>query len=639
MQNGENENYSKQNPNIMQLGSLKLDSSMNTIKLDFQQNRNEKTELDCDSPEKLYVESDFEPLPEKTNFLSIHLGKIFETFSRFFLTNQQSIQWISAFIILIFYTVFFIWSIKCNFIKRTLFIVEDNIRLIWISSILYAVVIYKVIMEICKYKQVKFSNNILKNCASNEFYKKLQWTIYGLLWVLIGIYVLYIAIVYNLYNLVSLSGIIILILISFCLSTAPHMINWKPVITGILLQFLLALLILTTSFGYEIFRFLGERVTEFLNHTEAGCIMVFGQDFAKHFVAFRILPIIVFLSSIISVLYYLGVIQLLVISLGIIMQKLMGTTCGESLNAAGNIFLGMCESPLLIRPLIGRMTNSELHAVMTGGFATIAGSVLGAYIGFGAPANHLISASVMSAPAALAISKLMYPETKKSKNTKKDIRNLPKSPYKNIVEATTAGASESIPLVANIAVNLIAFVAILAFLNSILAWLGERACMSKKLSFELLCSFFFWPLSLFMGVHIGDCRKVAELIGVKTFLNEFIAFQKLGILLSNRKILDSVNQTFAKVAYGYDDVFIHYNNGTNVTLHGGIIQQNRSVVIATYALCGFANFGSVGILLSSLGTMIPHRRSDLSKMIIRAMIAGNIACFLTACIAGLFYKE
>nr|AKN21616.1 slc28a-1 [Schmidtea mediterranea] len=625
--------------NNIQMEDFKLDNSSTKPLEDSVISDPTSDAIDKDSEDKLYVESDFEMLPEKENWFSMKLSTLNNISSRLITNHKTLLKWVIGLTLLAFYTALFLWSMICKTKSDTLWKLEDNVRFLWLSLCLFAVVIYKVVMIILTKMNVEIQCSQWNTEKCQKTKQIIFYVCCGIICFGIGIYIIYTAIVNEPYNLVSLLGIILLLLISYVFSTAPHMVNWKPVLLGIILQFVFAFLILTTSAGFETFKFLGDRVTEFLQHTEAGCIMVFGKDFAHHYFAFRILPIIVFLSSIMSVLYYLGVIQLLVVGLGTAMQKFMGTTCGESLNAAANIFLGMTESPLLIKPLLGRMTNSELHAIMTGGFATIAGSVLGAYIGYGAPANHLISASVMSAPAALAVSKLMCPETKKSKNTKKDLKYLPKSPYKNIVEATTAGASDSIPLVANIAVNLIAFVAILAFFNATLKWIGERICMSRILSFELICSYIFWPLALSMGVYIQDCRKIAELMGIKTFLNEFIAYERLGILINNRKIYDSLNKTLEKTIVQNDDIFIYYQNGTNTTLTGGVLMQNRSVVIATYALCGFANFGSMGILLSSLSTMIPHRRPDLSKLIVRAMIAGNIACFLTACIAGLFYKE
>ncbi|KAK3588023.1 hypothetical protein CHS0354_012069 [Potamilus streckersoni] len=206
-----------------------------------------------------------------------------------------------------------------------------------------------------------------------------------------------------------------------------HQVNWRPVFWGLTLQFIFALLILRWNVGYDIFLWLGDRVQEFLAHADRGSEFIFGKNtYQHHFFAFKVLPVIVFFSSIVSVLYYLGVMQLVIRNLARFMAWIMETSPAESLNAAGNIFIGQSEAPLLIRPFIKEMTNSELHAVLTGGFATIAGSVMAAYILMGVPANHLLSASVMSAPAALAMSKLFYPETKKSKSRAENVYNMEK---------------------------------------------------------------------------------------------------------------------------------------------------------------------------------------------------------------------
>ncbi|XP_064648425.1 solute carrier family 28 member 3-like isoform X2 [Lineus longissimus] len=463
------------------------------------------------------------------------------------------------------------------------------------------------------------------------------------------------------YNLVGLAGLAGYILLFYICSHNPAKVKWRPVIWGLLLQFVFALLILRTRWGFLAFRWLGERVTEFLLHTDFGSKFVFG-NIELHFFAFKLLPVVVFFSTIISLLYYLGWMQVVIRKVAWVMQITMGTTAGESLNAAGNIFIGQSEAPLLIRPLIQNMTRSEIHAVMTGGFATIAGSVLGAFIFFGAPANHLLSASVMSAPAALAMAKLFYPETEKSRTTAKDVVHMEKSQERNIIDALSTGASQSIKLVANIAVNLIAFLAVLHFLNGTLEWLGRRVGLGvcdddpneeqeyPCLSLELISSYLFCPLALMMGTTLQHCRQMGHLIGLKTFLNEFVAYDYMGQLIRNSNahlnytqihnithLTPGVPAYDAAVRHHFDDI-IHLLNNSRV-LKGGVLDE-RSTVIATYALCGFANFGSVGIMVAALTAMAPNRKSDIASwsVAMRAMIAGNVACFMTACIAGLLYS-
>ncbi|XP_065057044.1 solute carrier family 28 member 3-like isoform X2 [Rhopilema esculentum] len=409
-------------------------------------------------------------------------------------------------------------------------------------------------------------------------------------------------------RLVSFVGLIVYIILGFLFSKHRARVIWRPVIWGFGLQFVFGLLILRTEPGRVFFKWLGDRVSIFLQFSDAGAKFIFGDLFMNHFFAFKVLPVVVYFSAFVYMIYYLGIMQVVIKKIAWVMQISMGTSAAESLNAAGNIFIGQTEAPLLIRPFLPDLTKSEMHAVMTGGFATIAGSVLGAYIAYGVSASHLLSASVMSAPAALAISKLMYPETKVPKTKNVDDIHIEKGKEKNFIEALAAGASMSILLVANIAVMLIAFLAMKEFLNAILCWLGGM--FGKCVTFELICSYVFMPFAYVMGVAWDDCFVVAELLGIKTFVNEFVAYEKLSELIKNRR---------------------QNLSGTKLSL--------RSEIIATYALCGFANIGSIGVQIGGLSALAPQRRSDLASVAVRAMIAGTIACFMTACIAGILYQD
>lgn len=443
-------------------------------------------------------------------------------------------------------------------------------------------------------------------------------------------------------NLISCGGLCFYILFMFIFSHNPSKVKWRPVFWGVALQVIFAVLILRTSWGYDAFSWLGNRVTEFLANTDAGSIFVFGENYEAVFFAFKVLPVVVFFSTVVSVLYYLGVMQSVIKQLGRFLSWCLGTSPAESVNAAGNIFIGQTETPLMIRPFLADMTKSEIHAVMTGGFATVAGSVMAAYILYKVPANHLLSASVMSAPAALAMSKLFYPETQTPKHSGADAFNMAKGTERNLIEAASNGASMSIKLVANIAVNLIAFVALLQFVNSTLVWFGDRVGYDD-FTFQLVCSYVFWPLAFLMGVDYKDCRVVAELLGIKTFLNEFVAYVTLSKYIKNKLALEEYLMNATKNVTGNLTGLWEHRAGdiylfdTDTTLKEGLI-SDRSVVIATYALCGFSNLASMGVQLGGLGALAPTRKSDMSKIVVRAMIAGNVACFMTACIAGLFYE-
>ncbi|VDN09082.1 unnamed protein product [Dibothriocephalus latus] len=339
------------------------------------------------------------------------------------------------------------------------------------------------------------------------------------------------------------------------------------------MQFILGLITLRTKAGYNFFKFLGEMMSTFLKNTAEGSGFVFGD--LPHF-GFTVLPVVIFFSSFISILFHLGVISILIEKPSALAKKVMGTTGPETLNAIANMFVGMTEAPLITRPYLHLMTGSELHAIMVNGFASVAGSVLAAYIKFGVSPHDLMIACVMSAPAGLAISKILHPETKRA----------PLASLKSL---------ESVKI-------------LYRFMNGLLTWFGERAQIPTPLTFELIFSYLLWPVAFTMGVPQEDCFKVAELIGVKMMLNEFAAYKSL--------------------------VTGHLLNASYNFLSTACFQSDRAVLIVTYCLCGFANIGSIGIMLGSMVTMLPHRRNELSGMVLSAMIGGTVACFLTGSFAG-----
>ncbi|XP_040897932.1 solute carrier family 28 member 3-like [Toxotes jaculatrix] len=413
-------------------------------------------------------------------------------------------------------------------------------------------------------------------------------------------------------QLVSFFGLLLFIFLMLLFSKHPFRWSWRTLLSGTALQFVFGLLILRTKFGLGALAWLGKQVEMFMSFTDVGSKFVFGASYTDHFFVFKVMPILVFLSSVISILYYVGFMQWLICKLGLIMQVAMGTSPAESVAAAGNIFLGQTESALLIRPYISGLTCSEIHAVMTGGFAGVSGTILGAFISFGVEATHLLTASLMSAPASLAIAKTFWPETETPNVTTCDLK-MDKGESSNVLEAASQGASCAVGLVANIVVNLISFLALLAFFDAVLSWLGGMLDC-PQLSFALICSYVFMPLAFMMGVSWEDSFIVAELIGIKTFLNEFVAYQKLSELIKRRK------------AGGPEYV---NNVKQYISVH--------SETIATYALCGFSNFASLGMLVGGLSAMAPDRRSDISSCGLRALIAGSVSCFMTACIAGMLY--
>ncbi|XP_071669799.1 sodium/nucleoside cotransporter 2-like isoform X3 [Patagioenas fasciata] len=414
-------------------------------------------------------------------------------------------------------------------------------------------------------------------------------------------------------QLISLAGFGFLVLLLFACSKHHCAVSWRAVFWGLGLEFLFGLFVLRTTPGVQAFQWLGDQVQVFLGYTTAGSGFVFGNTLIQDVFAFQTLPIIVFFSCVMSILYYLGIMQWLILKISWVLQVSMGTTPTETLSVAGNIFVGQTEAPLLIRPYLADMTYSEVHAVMTGGFSTIAGSVMGAYISFGIDAALLIAASVMAAPCALAMSKLVYPEVEESKFKGKASVYLASGEERNILEAASNGAAASVGLVANIAANLIAFLAVLEFINAALRWFGEMVDI-EGLSFQVICSYVLMPVAFLMGADWADSPLVAELLGIKIFLNEFVAYQQLATYKRNR--LSGLEE---------------WDGSRKQWI------SERAETIATFALCGFANLSSIGIMLGGLASLVPERKGDFASIVLRALFTGICVSMLNACLAGLLH--
>ncbi|MEL6853746.1 MAG: NupC/NupG family nucleoside CNT transporter [Cyanobacteria bacterium J06607_13] len=398
-------------------------------------------------------------------------------------------------------------------------------------------------------------------------------------------------------RLTALLGLGVFIAFAYLTSVNRKAVRWQPVLWGFALQIIFALLILRTAAGLAVFQWLGNAVSTFLDYSDAGASFVFGENYQDFFFAFKVLPTIIFFSAVISLLYHYGILQRAVNLIAQLMMRTMKTSGSETLSAAGNIFVGQTEAPLLIKPYVDSMTMSELHAVMTGGFATIAGGVLAAYVSFGVPAEHLIAASVMSAPAALAISKIMFPETETSPTQGKVSIPVERSSA-NGIDAMATGALDGLRLALNVGAIIIAFLGVLAALNAFIGFVGGLVGF-PGLSLEVILAALLAPIAWLMGVPWADCSAVGTLLGKKTILNEFIAYLDLQALIEQESI------------------------------------SERAIIIATYALCGFANIGSIGIQIGGIGGIAPNRQGDLAKIGVRAMVAGTLACFTTACIAGM----
>ena len=400
-------------------------------------------------------------------------------------------------------------------------------------------------------------------------------------------------------RLISLVGLFVMLGIAYALSEKKKAIQWRTVISGVVLQIVFGLFILKTDIGRNIFDSIGRGFNAILGYTGEGAKFLFGglavpSDNLGFIFATMVLPTIIFMSALMSVLYHIGIMQKVVEVVARVMMKAMKTSGAESLAAAANIFVGQTEAPLVIKPFVNKMTKSEIMCLMTGGMATVAGGVLAAYVGFGIDAGHLLAASVMSAPAALVCAKLMVPEVEESVTAGVVKVDLPKVSA-NVVDAAATGASDGMRLAVNVGAMLLAFIALIAMLNGILGGIGSLLGF-PTLSFELIMGYINAPVAWIIGVPWEDCLKVGSILGKKLVLNEFV---------------------------GYLDL---------IAAKGQI--SERATVLTTYALCGFSNFSSIAIQIGGIGTMAPEKRPMLASYGIKAMIGGTLACYMTACIAG-----
>ena len=392
----------------------------------------------------------------------------------------------------------------------------------------------------------------------------------------------------------GLLGIIAILVLCYLLSSHKKAIQLRVVLWGLGLQFAFAFLVLKTGFG-RVFDAASKGVNALLHYSEAGSSFVFGNVLGSNaqfgvVFAFQVLPIVIFIASFFSILYYLGVMQWLVKFMAIVMQRVMGASGAEATNVAASIFMGQTEAPLTIKPFLAGLTESELFTVMVSGMAHVSGAVMGAYVLMAhVDAKHLLTAVIMTAPATIMLSKILKPEVDQPA-TAGDVKVTVEKPGVNIIDAAARGAGDGLQLALNIGAMIIAFLSLIAMVNGILGAIFH-------ISLQEIFGKLFAPVAWLLGVRFEDCATIGSLLGTRLVLNEFIAFQALGPL---EKTMDP-----------------------------------RSFVIATYALCGFANLSSIAIQIGGIGALAPSRKSDLARLGLKAVLAGTLANFMTACIAGM----
>lgn len=386
-------------------------------------------------------------------------------------------------------------------------------------------------------------------------------------------------------------GILAILLVCFLCSTHKRAIRPSLILWGIGLQLAFAFLVLRTP-AAGAFRVLSDKINNVIGYSQAGSKFVFGDQLGGSqpaIFAFQVLPIVIFICSLFAVLYYLGVMQVLVKAMAVVMQRVMGASGAESTNVAASIFMGQTEAPITIRPFLEGLTESELFTIMVSGMAHVSGATMAAYVLMAhVELRHLLTAVIMTAPATIMLAKILVPEIGKPE-TAGTVRVVVEKPGINIIDAAARGAGDGLHLALNIAAMLIAFLALIALINGVLGYF--------HLSLEQILGYIFAPIAWLLGVSFHDCRTVGDLLGTRMVLNEFVAFQQLGPM---KPKLDP-----------------------------------HSFTIATYALCGFANFSSIAIQIGGIGALAPSRKSDLARLGVKAMLAGTMANFMSACIAGM----
>ena len=410
-------------------------------------------------------------------------------------------------------------------------------------------------------------------------------------------------------SLISLLGIVVLLGIAYLLSNNRKAINFRTVFGALAIQVSLGAFILYVPIGRDALLAVANGVSKVISYGNEGIKFLFGALAGdKVFEVFggegfifavRVLPAIVFFSALISLLYYIGIMQWVIKIIGGALQRMLGTSQAESMSAAANIFVGQTEAPLIVKPYISKMTESELFAIMCGGLASIAGSVMAGYAGMGVPLTYLIAASFMAAPAGLLFAKILYPQTETFND---DIEKVEMEKPSNVLDAAAAGASSGMQLALNVGAMLIAFVALIALINGMLGGIGGWVGM-PDLSLGMIFGWVFRPLAWVLGVPWDEAGVAGQMIGTKLAINEFVGYKEFALYLTPDAPMQLADKTKA---------------------------------IITFALCGFANFSSIAILIGGLGGLAPNRRGDIARLGLKAVIAGSLANFLSATIAGLF---
>ncbi|KAK3101881.1 hypothetical protein FSP39_007010 [Pinctada imbricata] len=520
---------------------------------------------------------------------------------------------------------------------------EDSVRLLMCTVVGLLFLAWRQIIR--RYPEIFKFRKSIKVLHDRRFRRIIRWILYIVVGIGAAIYTIVYSLIDHPENLVSLGGIAFFLIVTYATSTNRAKVNWHTLYWGILIQLLFGILFVSSEFGVTVMTYVSQRFSELTSYSDSGAIYVFGPRYSEFRMIFQTMPRILFFITLINVLQYLGTISFLMRTFGSFLAYCLGTKPVESFVAVTNIIMGSSEAFMSVSPYLDGISKSELFALLVCGMASAAGDALIFYKSFGAPMIHLLTASIMSAPAALVCAKMNMPEEtvkkEKAENSKNDndadmktdtldIRCTKMSDSRNILEALTKGAEMGTKVVTTIVISMLVYISLIEFLNMTVGWLGDRIDVNE-LTFEKILSYLLWPIAFIIGIPSSDCLIIGRFLGIRGFISVSLSYLQMGQFIENKKQLSSYEAKYNDTVFlSNRDIFLPM---WNTTLTEGVL-EDRTEVIGTFALCGFSCLPVLGMTLGIFATIAPKRLIDITEIIFRAFVISNFASLLTSCVAG-----
>ncbi|XP_033761485.1 uncharacterized transporter HI_0519-like [Pecten maximus] len=556
------------------------------------------------------------------------IDRLFDKGKDFVLKHKKRFKQIVYSVLLLLYIAYVVYSLSFRFGD------EGAWRLLICTMLLVVYLGWVIIKTLSGYQSFKKSLGSKNPESITKAKKVIRWALYFVVLTLIGVYIGLTVVQTRPRNLISLGGIFVFILILFLMSNNKTNIKWHTVFWGLSLQFGFALVILRTEWGIGAVRWVTDRFMEFIAFSDNGSAFLFSEKYKEFDIIFKAVPSVIVFCAAIAVLSYLGVLAFIIKKFGGFLGYCLQTNPVESINAVTNIFMSGIESLMIINEYIDSLTTSQIFCIYTNGVSSIAGSTLIVFANFGVPVEYLLTASVMSAPAALVAAKTAYPSEESNSAGDRKCSIVNRGGPDSLIQALSKGGMQGLQLMVNVLINLLIYISLFAFVNAAITWFGDRAGI-EELTLQKIFSYILWPLAFIMGIDAIDCLKVAEMLGVRMFATLALSYIQMGSYFNNKDQYNKYTALYNNtVLTSSGDIFLP---NWNETLKNGIL-TDRSELISTYAMCGFASLPSVGISLGSFAALAPTRFNELSKMALKGVIAGTIASYITACVAGLLFS-